>query len=535
MRENTNGLHTSERNLLFICLYLDILFVNTCHNNYLPLVCTPYFNTMGRQKCRNCGRAVRGHPKPHGKDCQLAHVGDGTGDAEAADLTSNPGHNVPVSTHERVSPSAVSIQSVATGARDNVVTVNSSQLPQLSTAQSWEGVQHPQATVQSSAQVLPIPIIQGWGAGLPQMAYNPNMTSSTQVLPIPTTPMYGWGAGYPSCAQVPPFPVSQGWGAGLPQVLARPGGPPLPDVRYGPVFQTPATIGQPGAPQATSQAHSTPQVGLRPSMENQAYHSSLPTSGYPGLPAGLPNAWSSAPTISGISTDDEAVQDGIPEKTVSKALKGECINLEDFLCTSKHSNEESQIVESNGELLIKPKKTKKNINNFNKWLEAFSRYEELIVKYYGYAAYRHMSRYRIHILHCSLKYNWSNVLVYDVRHRSEKAKFKSFSFADVSSELLNTILDATAVRSNAPRCRRCLAYDHTELEECPFPGRAAVIPARKSKGDKSGEVCNNFNEDRCRFAGCRRRHVCKVCGSRLPYKRCTAECQASGPSSSTSA
>ncbi len=41
-----------------------------------------------------------------------------------------------------------------------------------------------------------------------------------------------------------------------------------------------------------------------------------------------------------------------------------------------------------------------------------------------------------------------------------------FSLPD--TELLLTILDATALKPNAPRCPRCRAYDHISVKLAPF-------------------------------------------------------------------
>ena len=230
-----------------------------------------------------------------------------------------------------------------------------------------------------------------------------------------------------------------------------------------------------------------------------------------------------------LMTDFEAIQDGIPEKVVQKALKGECINLKDFIDNKDRVMDDTQqIVESHGSLVIKAKRARRSLNDFLKWLEAYLRYQDLLVKHYGYNVYKNMSKYIIHILNCSRKYNWQNVLVYDMSHRKDVAKSNTFGFAAINSDLRNTILDATAVKVNATRCRRCLSYDHDSVEECPFPGRAAAATARKTGKSVEHEVCNNFNEERCRFAGCRRRHVCKFCHSPMPYRRCTQSCQSRG-------
>lgn len=355
-------------------------------------------------------------------------------------------------------------------------------------------------------------VSQQWASGGPSSIPNSTPAFQPWVSGGPTPIQQPWASSGPTSVPQPwasagPTPVPQPWASGGPTPAPQPwasGGPsPVP---------------QPWA-------NSGPPAFLQPPWTNGGPS----TASQPVTSAALPIVSSGGAPARWIPADHDAIQDGIPEKTVSAALRGEFIKLEHFLPSFMNINQdEQQLVENDdGTISTKPKSVKKNIVNFQKWLEAFIKYQDLIVKYYGYHAYLNMSKYILHILSCSKKYMWSTVYIYDVRHRMAVAKAKSFDFALIDSNLLNTTLDATAVRPNASRCRRCMSYDHIESDGCPFPSGAGTVTARKTK-TVSQEVCNNFNEERCNFQGCRRRHVCKFCGSSQPYKRCSQSCQSRG-------
>ncbi len=159
------------------------------------------------------------------------------------------------------------------------------------------------------------------------------------------------------------------------------------------------------------------------------------------LGAGQPIAGVAAHARFTAPPDHEAAQEGVPDKTATKALRGEFVPLEDFLGVVKtHNDDDTKVIEgTDGSLMVTNKTVKKRINNFYRWLEAFVKYQDLLAKHFGYNVYKQMSLYLLHILDRSLRYNWSNVYTYDIRHRSDLAKSRSLDFSDVRGGILNSV------------------------------------------------------------------------------------------------
>ena len=219
----------------------------------------------------------------------------------------------------------------------------------------------------------------------------------------------------------------------------------------------------------------------------------------------------------------------ITDATHKKAISGEFVNLTDFLPCIEHVDDfEAQLID--GELQYKPKRLKKSIDNFATWLQGWNEFESLIVGKYP-AVYSKLSAYRKFIQAMDRKYNWHAVYCYDLRFRTELARTLSFNYDHQNVDLVVSILDATAVKSNLNRCYRCKSVDHN-VQICPFPASNKVETNQKDTQVKTVkpiykwfhqgiEGCNNFNQGKCNYPNCSRAHVCKGCRSAIPYVNCS--------------
>ena len=139
-------------------------------------------------------------------------------------------------------------------------------------------------------------------------------------------------------------------------------------------------------------------------------------------------------------------------------------------------------------------------------------------------------------------------VVYDRCYRRRAAATKSLDWALIDSALYN---EAFTGRARAiPRCHFCLSDNHTGID-CPDrmqqglnpPGwgsgkapRWPVHPARpvwyggqsaqmgrppSSLRPASQEICQLFNQAKCKAVWCKRRHVCNRCGLPHPEVLCT--------------
>lgn len=220
----------------------------------------------------------------------------------------------------------------------------------------------------------------------------------------------------------------------------------------------------------------------------------------------------------------------ISNKTKNAAISGEFVTLSDFLPTlESYTDYETTVCPVQGSLQVKPRRNKRNINNFLTWLEAWNSYEELILQYHP-SAYKACHHYRGFIMSSDKKYHWYAVSAFDNRFRALKGQNRSFAFDDIDTELYVTTLDATVTKM-VPRCFRCRSPDH-EVQDCPFPEvprkgqqtapTSTSAPRPRSEGPmfQGREVCLNYNNKRCKFANCRRAHVCTGCRGSTPRVDC---------------
>jgi len=214
----------------------------------------------------------------------------------------------------------------------------------------------------------------------------------------------------------------------------------------------------------------------------------------------------------------------IKETVYNKAINGEFIHLVDFV-TCENQNEFETKISSDGTMQFVPRKSKKQLDTFLNWLQAWNNYESVIMSVKP-ELYSELLSYRMFIQSADRKYRWSAIYSYDMRFRADLARDKSWKFGTVSSDLAVSTLDATAVRSDVTRCFRCRSTEHV-VPECPFPATLETKkpPAKPNKPQtpqhQGQDICFNFNRKRCTYPACRRAHVCQNCRGSRPYDECT--------------
>ena len=220
---------------------------------------------------------------------------------------------------------------------------------------------------------------------------------------------------------------------------------------------------------------------------------------------------------------------GIPARVIDSAIQGEWIDLSEFVpqlgVNVNTVNTELEPVLEGNTVSYRPKKSKRQITNYDSWYIAWCNYEKLMISVHGVALHEIMCDYRTFIMEANKKYLWSSVFMYDQRHRARLGALLSLNerlnFSSPSQDLISTILDATAVKPNAQRCQRCKSYDHN-VSICPFPEVKGSSQAQgKTKTQNtSQEICLNFNREKCNSNSCPRKHICKQCRGPLPHTRC---------------
>lgn len=244
----------------------------------------------------------------------------------------------------------------------------------------------------------------------------------------------------------------------------------------------------------------------------------------PLVDAGLQNVAAFAPDVLEQETVTLPAGAKITAKTRNAALRGEFVHLADFLQSIESPlSAEMEPVLINGAVSFRPKKQKKSIDSFTTWLAAWNNFEHLVVSHRP-ELYSQLVKYRQFIQSCDSKYAWHAVCVYDCRFRAKLAETLSFEYDAVYGDLYVTIFDATAIKRDAKVCHRCKSHQHL-VHSCPFPAPNTVEEGKKTK-EKSAlhngvEICNNFQQGRCRFGtNCRRVHVCRQCRGPEPSSSC---------------
>jgi hypothetical protein len=229
---------------------------------------------------------------------------------------------------------------------------------------------------------------------------------------------------------------------------------------------------------------------------------------------------------------------GVSQKTLDAAVRGEFIDINEFVTPIMASSylpltDIEPYIDSNGSVCYKQKRLSRKVTNFSSWTEAWMRYQKFLVGHLGAEIHNSMVDYFVFVLESDRKYSWSAIAILDYKHRLAISKKPTLgdrlAFARVDPLVLPTVLDASSLKPNATRCRRCSGYDHV-TSSCPFP-EMGPTGQKTSKSEKGQEICQNWNRDKCRFGtSCSRKHACRVCQGSLPFFQCTnsGPCQGKG-------
>ena len=250
----------------------------------------------------------------------------------------------------------------------------------------------------------------------------------------------------------------------------------------------------------------------------------IPRGGVPPMSARSSMPESAVPSDLHAYTIREATA-GVPQSQLERARQGNFVNLSDFLYNLTAFNVTDEFVSEfcDGKISFKPKSSKtKSIDNFDRWLQAWTRYETIIVAA-DPSLFIPVMRYRSFIHDCSMRYLWSAVWAYDVRFRSLRSPA---CFGNIDAELISQIFNVHSIKFNANTCARCKATDHY-VKDCPFPSgpseKKAGATQKSNQKSKGKQVCFKWNAGDCdKGSECFRLHVCRGCRGTYPFVRCNS-------------
>ena len=226
-----------------------------------------------------------------------------------------------------------------------------------------------------------------------------------------------------------------------------------------------------------------------------------------------------------VPTEDVVIGDCvIPRDVAISALCGNYTDLSKFAMSPDPSTDQHRIIVGcDGTVSVSNKLSSKPITDYQKWLTAWSNYEQLLLMYLPdpLSIYNKCAEYKRVIHAAQLEHKWPAVYLYDTKFRVNLAKTKTFNFDVFDSRCYCTTLHAGTLRSDISRCHRCTSTQH-RAADCPFREGSKM-----EKKEKKEEVCFSFNNGKCSSSECERQHVCRYCRSAKPAITCGCKANSS--------
>ena len=232
----------------------------------------------------------------------------------------------------------------------------------------------------------------------------------------------------------------------------------------------------------------------------------------------------------------------VSAKVLVASRAGEYVSLNDFIPDSEPSTEmETAIVDNS--IVVRPKKTKRSLDNFYIWSQSWSGYESVLLAAFP-NHYVSLCKYRLYIQELDQQYKWPAVSAYDKRHRLELSRIHSINFDVISMDILVSTCMTTGATKEGVGCYRCQSPKHF-VKNCPFrdddekgqskeasqtnasqsqkfsANQSAISKTPKVQTPIAEQICFRWNGGRCFTSNCPRRHVCQNCKQvPEPYLRC---------------
>jgi hypothetical protein len=148
----------------------------------------------------------------------------------------------------------------------------------------------------------------------------------------------------------------------------------------------------------------------------------------------------------------------IPDKSVNAAVRGEFVELIDFLPTTRvWDGTGDTLTIEDGKVTVAPKK-RQTLTSYELWQEAFTVYEYVVVSSHP-GKFAEFSSYRQIMQRASKQFHWPALCTFDAYHRIAVAGTPGRRLDEVDASLYAQILNSTAVKANMG-CYNCKATDH---------------------------------------------------------------------------
>ena len=178
-----------------------------------------------------------------------------------------------------------------------------------------------------------------------------------------------------------------------------------------------------------------------------------------------------------------------------------------------------------------PPPSRPPVTDISQWVERYAVMAAVLAARFPTKA-PELFGYLATIVRAERNYEAGRWVSYDRQFRREALARKDLNWSVTDTRLFSEAFTGRA--RSIPRCSICLRDDHL-AQLCPqntdrqwlawLPGpvpwqAAPSAPTQPPHQRRHQEVCNRFNEGRCRMATCRYLHRCKRCGGDHPLLHC---------------
>ena len=214
----------------------------------------------------------------------------------------------------------------------------------------------------------------------------------------------------------------------------------------------------------------------------------------------------------------------VPAKMVKRILKGEFIDMAEFLKDNAEAERRRATVGESGQAV---RGSRREIPDFESWLQCLSAYAAVICSRYPDKA-RELWAYQAFMIAEHRKCGGRGWLIYDSAFRQQITSLERVDFSKVNQSLYSTTFLAYGGRGQF--CTHCMLSDHSSDECALHPGRGIPLlqiqdqlsrRARRSEDVSMGDqmrrmgrrgACYAFNDGKCVSPICRFEHICSTCG-----------------------
>ena len=214
----------------------------------------------------------------------------------------------------------------------------------------------------------------------------------------------------------------------------------------------------------------------------------------------------------------------VPGKLVKKILRGEFVDM------LKDNVEAERRRLAPGENSQIPRPSRREIPDFESWLQCFSSYAAVVGSKYPHKC-KELWAYQAFMIAEHRKCGGRGWLLYDNAFRQQIPSLEAADFSRINQGLYSTTF--LAYGGKGQFCTRCMMSDHSREECALHPNRAVpmvqfrepsrreeVADPRRKRGRRG--ACYAFNDGKCSSQYCKYDHVCSHCGGEHKKAACRA-------------